>query len=461
MEYQFADGFWWGSATSAPQSEGAAARDGKSRNIFDYWYEIAPERFHDRVGPAEASTFYDHFRTDIGLLKTLGHNTFRTSISWSRLIPDGDGEVNPQAVAFYNAMIDELLAQSITPFINLYHFDMPLCMQQRGGWESRAVVEAYARYADICFGLFGDRVTHWFTFNEPIVPVEAGYLNDLHYPCVVDFKRAVTVAYHSVLAHAMAVQRFRARELPGSIGIILNLSPTYPRSDAPEDRQAAHDADLLLNRSFLDPVAKGRYPAALLQLLERHGLMPCCEPQDAPLIEGGVVDILGVNYYQPRRVQAKEGRRAEGPIASPEDLFSYYAMPGRKINPHRGWEIYEKGLYDILMDLKENYGNLPCYISENGMGVEGEEAFIGADGRVEDDYRIDFIREHLKWLHRALAEGSQCKGYHLWTFIDCWSWLNAYKNRYGLVRLDRADQRRTIKKSGYWFAEAARRNGFD
>ena len=160
-------------------------------------------------------------------------------------------------------------------------------------------------------------------------------------------------------------------------------------------------------------------------------------------------------------MQAKEGRRAEGPIASPEDLFSYYAMPGRKINPHRGWEIYEKGLYDILMDLKENYGNLPCYISENGMGVEGEEAFIGADGRVEDDYRIDFIREHLKWLHRALAEGSQCKGYHLWTFIDCWSWLNAYKNRYGLVRLDRADQRRTIKESGYWFAEAARRNGFD
>ena len=145
MEYQFADGFWWGSATSAPQSEGAAARDGKSRNIFDYWFEIAPERFHDRVGPAEASTFYDHFRADIGLLKTLGHNTFRTSISWSRLIPDGDGEVNPQAVAFYNAMIDELLAQGITPFINLYHFDMPLCMQQRGGWESRAVVEAALR----------------------------------------------------------------------------------------------------------------------------------------------------------------------------------------------------------------------------------------------------------------------------------------------------------------------------
>jgi len=148
-------------------------------------------------------------------------------------------------------------------------------------------------------------------------------------------------------------------------------------------------------------------------------------------------------------------------VTMPEDLFSYYDMPGRKINPHRGWEIYEKGLYDILMDLKENYGNIPCYISENGMGVEGEEAFIGPTGRVEDDYRIDFIRDHLKWLHQALSEGSNCKGYHLWTFIDCWSWLNAYKNRYGLVRLERESQQRTLKKSGYWFAETARQNGFD
>ncbi len=229
MNYQFADDFWWGSATSAPQSEGASARDGKSQNIFDYWYGIAPERFHHQVGPSETSTFYDNFQQDIQLLKTLGHNTFRTSISWSRLIPQGDGEVNPKAVAFYNAMIDSLLAQGITPFIDLYHFDMPMCMQQQGGWENRAVVEAYARYARICFSLFGDRVTHWFTFNEPIVPVEAGYLNDLHYPCVVDFKRAIAVAYHSVLADAKAVSEFRALGNAGTIGVILNLSPTYPR----------------------------------------------------------------------------------------------------------------------------------------------------------------------------------------------------------------------------------------
>ncbi|MGP2424566.1 glycoside hydrolase family 1 protein [Yersinia sp. 2538 StPb PI] len=461
MKYQFPDDFWWGSATSAAQSEGASLRDGKSKNIFDYWYEIAPERFHGQIGPENTSTFYDNYQQDILLLKQLGHNTFRTSISWSRLIPKGDGELNPKAVTFYNAVIDSLLANGITPFINLYHFDMPLCMQEKGGWENRAVVEAYGRYAKSCFMLFGDRVKHWFTFNEPIVPVEAGYLNDLHYPGVVDFKRAMTVAYHSVLAHANAVQNYRELKQGGEIGIILNLTPTYPRSDSAPDLIAANHADLLLNRSFLDPVTKGVYPDELIMLLREHDLLPQIENGDCQCIAAGVVDLLGVNYYQPRRVQAKDIPTPRGLVKTPEDLFSFYAMQGRKINPHRGWEIYEKGLYDILKNLRENYNNIACYISENGMGVEGEEQFITPSGRVDDQYRIEFIRAHLKWLHQALQEGSNCKGYHLWTFIDCWSWLNAYKNRYGLVRLNIADQTRVLKQSGYWFADVARQNGFN
>lgn len=343
MKYQFPDDFWWGSATSATQSEGASLRDGKSKNIFDYWYEIAPERFHGQIGPENTSTFYDNYQQDILLLKQLGHNTFRTSISWSRLMPNGEGELNPKAVTFYNAVIDSLLANGITPFINLYHFDMPLCMQEQGGWESRTVVDAYARYAKNCFMLFGDRVKHWFTFNEPIVPVEAGYLNDLHYPGVVDFKRAVTVAYHSVLAHAKAVENYRELKQGGEIGIILNLTPTYPRSDSAPDQIAANHADLLLNRSFLDPVTKGVYPGELITLLREHDLLPQIESGDCQHIAAGVIDLLGVNYYQPRRVQAKDILTPQGQVKTPEDLFSFYAMPGRKINPHRGWEIYEKG----------------------------------------------------------------------------------------------------------------------
>lgn len=460
MQYQFPANFWWGSASSGPQSEGATDRDGKAPTIWDKWFALQPTRFFNQVGPQETSTFYDNFRDDIQLMKKLGHNTFRTSIAWARLIPDGTGAVNPLAVSFYNDMIDELKANGIEPFINLFHFDMPLCMQEKGGWESREVVDAYAAFADTCFKLFGHKVKYWFTFNEPIVPVEGGYLYDFHYPNVVDFRRAATVAYHTMLAHAKAVQRYREQKQDGQIGIILNLTPSYPRSQHPADVKAANIADLFFNRSFLDPAVKGEYPTELVELLKEYDQLPACEHGDQELLAQGKVDLLGVNYYQPRRVKARANAVNPSSPFMPEWFFDYYEMPGRKMNPHRGWEIYEQGIYDILTNLKENYGNIPSYISENGMGVEGEEKFL-ADGQIQDQYRIEFVRDHLRWLHKGISEGANCKGYHLWTFIDNWSWSNAYKNRYGFVQLDLATQTRTIKKSGEWFAEVSCKNGFE
>ena len=459
MHYQFPADFWWGSASSAPQTEGESLNFGKSETIWDRWFAESPSRFHAQVGPADTSTFYQHWREDIALLKQLRHNSFRTSIAWSRLIPEGRGAVNPEAVRFYNQIIDEMLSLGITPFINLFHFDMPMAMQQKGGWESREVVEAYAEYAQTCFRLFGDRVKHWFTFNEPIVPVEGGYLYDFHYPNVVDFKRAATVAYHTMLAHARAVQLFRAGEYPGEIGIILNLTPSYPRSANPADQQAAHTADLFFNRSFLDPALLGHYPAELVTLLETHQQLPECQPGDSELLAAGRVDLLGINYYQPRRVKCRDSLVNPHSPFMPEWFFEHYAMPGRKMNPYRGWEIYEKGIYDILSNLRQHYGNPRCFISENGMGVEDEQRFA-QQGQIQDDYRIDFVREHLIWLHRALQEGSHCLGYHMWTFIDNWSWSNAYKNRYGFVQLDLDSQQRRVKKSGEWFARVASEHGF-
>lgn len=459
MQYRFPENFWWGSASSGPQSEGATLRDGKSATIWDKWFEESPNRFFNQVGPQDTSTFYDNFRSDIQLMKQLNHNTFRTSIAWARLIPNGTGDVNPLAVKFYNEMIDELLKNGIEPFINLFHFDMPLCMQEKGGWESREVVEAYADFAETCFRLFGGKVKHWFTFNEPIVPVEGGYLYDFHYPNVVDFRRAATVAYHTMLAHAKAVQRYRALKQEGQIGIVLNLTPSYPRSQNPADLQASKIADLFFNRSFLDPAVKGEYPAELVTLLKQYDQLPHCEAGDAELLAQGKVDLLGVNYYQPRRVKARANAVNPASPFMPEWFFDYYEMPGRKMNPHRGWEIYEKGIYDILINLRDNYGNIPSYISENGMGVEGEDKFL-VEGQIQDDYRIKFVRDHLQWLHKGISENCACKGYHLWTFIDNWSWSNAYKNRYGFVQLDLATQKRTIKKSGEWFAEVSQNNGF-
>ena len=459
MQYQFPDNFWWGSASSAPQTEGHSLAGGKSATIWDRWFQLEPSRFHQQIGPANTSGFYQHWREDIALLKQLNHNTFRTSISWARLIPSGCGALNPQAVDFYQQMIDEMLALGITPFINLFHFDMPLVMQQQGGWENRAVVAAYADYADRCFQLFGDRVKHWFTFNEPIVPVEAGYLYDFHYPNVVDFKRAVTVAYHTMLAHALAVEKYRQRQQGGEIGIILNLTPSYPRSAHPADQQAANIADLMFNRSFLDPALRGEYPAQLVKLLAQHRQLPVCLPGDSELLASGIVDLLGVNYYQPRRIKCRDSVVNPDSPLMPEQFFEHYQMPGRKMNPYRGWEIYEPGIYDILTNLRQNYANPRCFISENGMGVENEGRFA-QQGQIQDDYRIDFVREHLQWVHRAIAEGSQCLGYHMWTFIDNWSWCNAYKNRYGFVELDLQTQQRKVKKSGEWFARTARDKGF-
>ncbi len=458
---QFPEGFWWGTAASAAQTEGTLPGDGRGRNVWDDFYDAKPERFFDRVGPEDTSTFLKSWRSDLDLLVETGQTTYRTSIGWSRLIPEGTGEVNPKAVEFYNAVFDRMIELGVEPFVTLYHFDMPSAMHALGGFESREVVDAFAAYARTCFELFGDRVKKWFTFNEPIVPVEGGYFYDFHWPLKLDPKAGIQVAYHTTLASARAIAEYRDLGQDGRIGIVVNLTPSYPRSEHPADLRAAHIADLMFNQSFLDPAVKGAYPAELVELLAAHDLTPDTEPGDAEVIAANTVDFLGVNYYQPRRVAARAS--APNPEAPwvPEFYFDNYVMPGRKMNVHRGWEIYERGVYDIAINLRDNYGNIDWYVSENGMGVEGEEKFRAEDGSIDDQYRIDFIKDHLRNLHAAIQEGCHVRGYHLWTFIDNWSWSNAYKNRYGLVGLDLATQERKIKSSGRWYKQLTADNGFE
>ncbi|MGL5427359.1 MAG: glycoside hydrolase family 1 protein [Cetobacterium sp.] len=454
----FPENFWWGSATSGPQSEGD--KDKPNQSIYDYWYKIEKNRFFKEVGPDKASSFYEDYKADIKMMKELGHNTFRTSIQWTRLIKNFDTlEVDPVGAKYYHDLIDELISNGITPFLNLFHFDMPIELQNRGGWENKEVVELYSKYAEVCFKLYGEKVKHWFTFNEPIVPVEGGYLHDFMYPNIIDFKKAVQVGYNTQLASAKAIQIYKKMKLNGEIGIILNLSPTYPRSKNTFDLKAAEIADLLINKSFLDPSVKGVYPIELCKFLSSNNLTPEFTEEELLIIKENTVDILGVNYYQPRRVKAKADLHNPNSPLLPESFFEHYEMPGRKMNPYRGWEIYPKGIYDIAIRIKEEYKNIKWFVSENGMGVEGEEKFI-IDGKVQDDYRIEFVKEHLTYLHKGINEGSNCKGYHLWTFIDCWSWINAYKNRYGWISLNLETNERSIKKSGEWIKKVSEKNGF-
>ncbi len=462
MDYQFPAGFWWGSAASGPQTEGVFEGDGKGASIWDYWYQQEPEKFFNGVGPEKTSQVYTRYQEDIQLMKETGHTTFRTSIQWSRLFPQGKGEVNQKAVDFYNAYIDELIANGIEPFMNLYHFDMPMALQEKGGWLNRETVDAYVAFAQTCFTLFGDRVKKWFTHNEPIVPVEGGYLYQFHYPNEINMKHAVQVGFHETLASAKAIKVYHEMNLDGEIGIILNLTPSYPRDENdPEDVKAAQIADAFFNRSFLDPAVKGTFPEELVTIVKELDMVPAMEADDLQTIRENTIDLLGINYYQPRRIMKKESPIDEAKSPMPDDYFDNYDMPNKKMNPYRGWEIYEKGIYDILTNTRENYGNIKCYISENGMGVKGEERFVNADGVIEDDYRIEFVSDHLKYAHQAIQEGTNCVGYHMWTCMDNWSWTNAYKNRYGFISVDLAnDAKRTVKKSGRWFKEVSDNNGF-
>lgn len=452
----FPDHFLWGAAASAPQTEGAASIDGKSATTWDKWFEMNPEKFAGHIGPKDTSNVYEQYLEDVQLMEDMNLNSYRTSISWARLLPDGK-TLNQKAVDFYRNYFVSMIEKDVEPIVNLFHFDMPWWLMEKGGWESRESVEAFSYYAKVAFEQFGDLVQNWTTFNEPIVHVECGYLFEFHYPAVVDFKRAVQVGYHTVMAHVQAVEEFRKSGHKGEVGIILNLTPIYSKSNAPGDIAAKEAADELIVRSFLDPVVLGRVSPKLIELLKENDLLPVTQEGDKKRIAQATIDFLGVNYYQPKRVQAVENPTK--PALMPSDLYADYDWPDKKINPYRGWEIYPAALYDIAMRIKDEYGNIPWYVSENGMGVAEEERFMNEEGIIQDDYRIEFVHDHLLELHKAIEQGSSCFGYHMWTFIDCWSWLNGYRNRYGFYRVDIEDGfKRIPKKSSFWMKEVIQKN---
>lgn len=466
-EYKFPKDFWWGAATSGPQTEGFYNKAHKS--VMDHWYEVKPEDFFDGVGPHIASDFYHTHAEDITLLKEIGMNSFRTSIQWSRLIKNFEtGEIDNEAKKFYDRVINELIEAGIEPVINLFHFDMPIELQETNdGWVSRETVDLFVKYAEVAFDLFGDRVKYWSVFNEPMVVPEAGYLYGFHYPKYIGRgKDAVQVMYHLVLATAKTIQVFKkskAKENGAQISTILNLTPAYPASDSKADIEASEFVDDFFNNMFVDTAIQGEFPSKLVAKLKKDGVLWKSEVEDAQIIKENTVDFLGVNYYHPKRTKARTTslpKALQGEWV-PDIYFEEYDWPEKRMNPYRGWEIYPQAIYDIAMNMKNKYPEMPWFISENGMGVEGEEKYIDENGQINDDYRIDFYEEHLAWLHKAMQEGSKCFGYHAWTAFDCWSWNNAYKNRYGYIAIDLKTQKRTIKKSGYWLKKVSINNGFN
>lgn len=459
--YSFPEGFFWGAAASGPQTEGVTNK--RHRSIWDSWFADSPERFYQHVGPEQVCDTYHRYKQDVALMKQTGFNSFRTSIQWSRLIADFEtGEPCEDAVRFYHAYFDEMISNGIEPMVNLYHFDMPEALQtQYGGFESAHVTELFRLFARTAFRLFGHKVKYWTTFNEPIVPVEGGYLYDFHYPCKKDGRLAAQVAFNIMLSHAKAVQCFREMALPGEIGVVLNLTPTYTRSDSEEDKKAAWYADLLFNRSFLDPLVRHQFPKELCEILATNACLPSICAEDVALITSAHIDFLGVNYYVPRRVKARESEYALD-YFTPEVYFENYVDPQGRFNPYRdNNEILPEAIYDIAQNIQQNYGNIKWYLAEIGIAMDVDsEGPVQADGLIDDRFRTALMEEHLIQLHRAIAEGANCFGVHQWTFIDNWSWINAFKRRYGFYRLDLATGERQMKRHGVWFRELARSNQF-
>ncbi|MCH3968130.1 MAG: glycoside hydrolase family 1 protein [Atopobiaceae bacterium] len=449
------DDFFFGAAMSGPQTEGAWQADGRVESLWDTWSNERIEDFHNRVGSYAGNDFTRRYAEDFKLLASMGLSSVRTSIQWSRLL-DADGNVNPAGEEYYHKVFAAAKDAGIELFVNLYHFDMPTYLFRRGGWESRQVVEAYADYAAKAFAAFGKEIRCWFTFNEPIVEPDMRYTMGEWYPFIKNYTRARSVQYNISVAHSLGVRAFRAAKAAGQmlpdarIGLINCFTPPYTKENPSKgDLEAVRMTDGVNNRWWLDLVTEGKLPADVLETLSSRGIELPIRPEDERILADGKVDWLGCNYYHPERVQAPA--HDTDPESGCPCFADPYEWPEAKMNKSRGWEIYPQGIYDFGMMVKRDYPDLEWFVSENGMGVEREDLKKDASGQIQDDYRIDFVQQHLYWIAKAVQDGAKCRGYHYWAVIDNWSWAHAFKNRYGFIEVDLEDDyNRRPKKSASW-----------
>ena len=465
MQYHFPDGFIWGAATAALQIEGAVDEGGRGPSHWDVYRREHPERFWQDASPDIACDHYHRYREDVTLIKQLGHNGYRLSIAWPRIYPAGTGQLNQEGVDFYGRLFDALVEQGIQPNVTLYHWDLPDPLAQRGGWENRATVDAFVRYSETCFRSFGDRVKMWATLNEPDIVVMNGYMTALYPPCKHDYRAAIVASHNLNLAHSRAVQLYHSLGQGGQIGTVIDLSTVYPATDSPEDAAAAQIADGMLNRWFTDPAVLGRYPEDMLKLYAGLDWLPQLPDEEMASLSAGTVDWIGINYYFPYYASAAAaetsfsinttGNRHQSVMFSIEGLFKFVRNPTGRYTDW-GWEINPEALYHLLERADQYRKGLPLYITENGIGLQDQLV----NDTVDDQARIDFVREHLRVIHQAITNGINVRGYYMWALMDNFSWLSGYKKRYGFLYVDRATLRRYRKKSSYWYQEVAEKNGF-
>lgn len=445
----FPEGFVWGAATSSYQIEGAAGEDGKGPSIWDLFCR-QPGAIRNGHSGEVAADHYHRYREDVALLAEMGLNAYRFSLSWPRILPAGTGAVNPAGLAFYDRLIDELLAAGIAPYVTLYHWDLPQALHERGGWLNRDVAAWVAEYAAIVACALGDRVPCWMTINEPQVVAISGYQDGVHAPGEKRPRRQVLqIAHHLLLAHGLAVQAIRAHAgRPSEVGLVTTGTIGIPATDAPADVEAARQATCVMHTPslwshtwWMDPVFHGRYPEEGLELWGADA--PAVAPGDLATIQQPL-DFFGLNTYNGTVVRAgADGRPqpAPGPVGRP-------AMAN-------GWPVTPAALYWGPRFFWERY-RLPVLIAENGLA---NVDWIDVDGRVRDPQRIDYTRRYLLQLLRASDDGVPVRGYFHWSAFDNFEWAEGMAYRFGLIYIDYPSQRRVLKESARWYRQVILSNG--
>lgn len=437
-ELQFPTNFVWGTATASYQIEGAWNEDGKGESIWDRFSHTPGKVANGDTGDV-ACDHYHRWREDVALMKDLGVSAYRFSIGWPRLLPAGRGAVAQAGLDFYSRLVDALLEAGITPFVTLYHWDLPQALQDAGGWPNRATTEAFVEYAGLASRALGDRVKHWITFNEPFVSALVGHLEGRHAPGHQDLGEMLATAHHLLLSHGLAVPVLRQNSPGAQVGITLNLSPMYPASPSEADQLWARVQDGVVNRWYLDPLAGRGYPEDVCQ----HFFNPSMDfvrPGDLERI-ATPIDFLGINYYTRH-------------IARNETVSESENLPRTELpNPEHtemGWEVFPNGLEAVLKRVADEYSFPVLYVTENGAAFPDE---VSPDGRVHDPRRVAFFQGYLAAAARALAAGVPLAGYFVWSMMDNFEWAHGYSKRFGLVYVDFATGQRTPKDSYYWYKE--------
>jgi beta-glucosidase len=438
MNYKFSHNFLWGAATASYQIEGAWDEDGKGESIWDH-FSHTPGKIEDKSTGDVACDHYHRYKDDIELMRTLGLKAYRFSTAWPRVLPTGRGRVNPPGLDFYDRLVDALCAANVEPFLTLYHWDLPYALYEKGGWEKRDVAYAFADYAALMVKRLGDRVRYWTTFNEPSVVTFDGYLTGEHAPGIQDLKAAYQVGHHLMLAHGLAVQAMRGIAPHLNYGIVLNHWGQEPASDDPADIAASQAAWNASEPLFLDPIFKGHYPPQIYDLVGEN--MPKIKYGDMALISQKL-DYLGLNYY------SRNLYNAEGKIDP---------VPGSEYT-EMGWEVCAPALRRLLNKINDEYNLPPIYITENGAAFNDE---IAPDGKIHDERRLDYLKNHIIQTHLAMQDGVNVRGYFAWSLMDNFEWAYGYTKRFGLIHVDYETQKRTLKESGVWYRHVIANNSVE